>query len=595
MNRQLIMKWILPCFIVIANLGLFSCSDEHFSIEPEVENRQTIWQQMKMNGQLSEFSDILSKVYFSKSEETATKQTYADLLSHEQTFTIWAPQNGSFNYQTWKSLLEDGTRASAYKVENELIRNCMARYAHVLNGTDSIQLTLFNSKTAMLNAKTKTMGGKYITTPNIGASNGVIHVTEGNLDFLPNIYEYIETADDLDSLHRFFKGFEEIVFDEGQSTQGPTIDGNITWVDSISHLSNNYFYGQYLNAYLNREDSLYAMILPKNQAWEKAYKDISRYFVYMNEYEQRITAIADDGSESNETKNIVYTDAEVDSIQNFYTKYFLTRGLAFNVNQQFGHKIEDFSVPGRCDSLQATSGLVFKDPYSAELFDHQQPIHLSNGWVYPVDNFNYRPEDTWLIEKIVEAEGRGSIETYNRCTPTTRTLNMHYYYDYVDEEGNSQRIDTLIDETTISMTPTSNNANTSITLRIPNTMSCKYDIYAVMAYNTEARRPYQFRATLNYHSNRKSVTRQNLMAIDGVNGEGRNFVTKAPHIDEKGQFHFNDSVLLAQDFDLPVCYMGMEDAYVTLEIASYIPSSQRTEFASNILLDKIVLVPKRKE
>ena len=82
--------------------------------------------------------------------------------------------------------------------------------------------------------------------------------------------------------------------------------------------------------------------------------------------------------------------------------------------------------------------------------------------------------------------------------------------------------------------------------------------------------------------------------FEGVNGSGRNFVSKEPHVDEKGQFHFNDSVLVAQDFEFPVSYVGIDDAYVTLEIQSYMTSSQRTTFTNELLIDKIVLVPKEK-
>lgn len=568
-----------------------SCQDDHFDINGDVSGRGTLWENIQSTDNLSEFADLLNRVYYSKAEGNNTPQTYADLFSHDQTFTVWAPQNGTFDYDGWNKLLNDGTSASAYKVENQLIRNCMARYSHLLSGSDSTQIPLFNDKTAWLNNGEATIQGVAIKTTNIGASNGVLHVTEGAIPYLQNLYEYINQAEGVDSLRDFLSSFEEQEFDEELSTQGPTIDGNITWVDSVTHVSNRYL-DYYMNAQLNDEDSTYAVVIPSNTAWQKAYAQIRPYFNYMPEYVQSVNASSSLNTDSTVSQTTTFTEEELDSITNLGVHNVIAGTLAYSMSQQFGHTVSEITTPGACDSIISTTGYVIHNPYSAEIFDGATPTELSNGYAFLVDNYNFRPEDIWLVKKEREAEFY--YEFYDYCTPSTKKINYTYSYQSDSTDDNSWR-DTTITETVLQLSPERSTANCAVSIQLPRTYSCKYDIYAVMAYNVEAARPYQFRAYINYHNNRRTTTRQQLSPIEGVNGTEHYFRTKAPHVDENGIFHFNDSVLLASDFELPVCYVGLDDAYPTLEISSHITSSLRTTYTNELLIDKIVLIPKLRD
>lgn len=591
--NKIYQRWLGGGALLLAGglLALVSCTDDHFTIDSEVASRTTIWENISSNDELSEYADILSRVYFSSSKGTTTSQTYADLLNGDQTFTVWAPANGTFDYEAWDELLGYGLVDSTYRVEVELIRNQMTRFAHVLSGSDSTLLDLFNAKTAMFNCATATLDGVPITTSNIASTNGVLHITDGTVEYLPNIYEYLGyNGLGIDSLSSFILGFETTEFDEDASTQGPTVDGNITWVDSITYLSNSYLQGYYLNASLDSEDSTYVMIMPTNAAWSTAYSQIAPYYNYMAEYIQTITSTSSDGTETSETVTTTYTDEELDSITHFRICDVICRNLVFNTTEQTGLTWSQYSVEGACDSLVSTYGQSFYDPYSARLFAGAEPVELSNGYAYIVDAFNYRAEDAWVYELEYEAE-RNYI-TYGSCTPSSEKISYDYTYipdsNYMDVTK-----DTTITETVLRLSPTRSTANSEVTLRLANTLAGTYDIYALMAYNVDADRPYQLRFYINYHEGTTSkTTRTRLSPIEGVNGSGNNFVSKAPHVDENGQFHFNDSILIAEDFELPVCYYGLDDAYVTLEIQSYMTSSQRTTYTNEVLIDKVVMVPK---
>lgn len=565
-------------------LAAAACQDDHFDIHPDVAARGTVWEQIQSDPELTEFADLLQSVCYSKSESNTTAQTYADFLNHDQTFTVWAPVNGTFGYGSWKALASDGTRADIYKVETQLIRNCLSRYSRLIAGGDSVSVAMFNDKNVWLDCAGSSIQGIDVTASNIEASNGVLHKTNGPIPYLPNLYEFLKQTEGIDSLRTFVTSYEEDVFDENQSTQGPTIDGNITWVDSVSQLTNSYLLND-LNARLNSEDSTYVMIMPTDNAWAKAYQSIKPYYKYMSEYVQSITTTGSTGNDSTARVTTLFSAQELDSITHFRIDNSIARVLAFNMSDQEGHSVSEMTTPGACDSVLTTSGFPIYDPQSAQLFDGQSPQTASNGYAFIVDNYNYRPEDTWLLPTNYEAEY--AYENYDRCTPVITRINRSYTY-LADSNDLSSWRDTTITETVLKLTPERSTANCEVTLQIPNTYSCKYNIYAVMAYNQEADRTYQFRAYINYHNNSRFSSRVQLAPPDG---SGRYFHSRAPHVDQEGNFQFNDSVLLASEFELPVCYYGLQNAHVTIELSSYITSSQRSLYTNELLIDKIVMVP----
>ena len=70
------------------------------------------------------------------------------------------------------------------------------------------------------------------------------------------------------------------------------------------------------------------------------------------------------------------------------------------------------------------------------------------------------------------------------------------------------------------------------------------------------------------------------------------FSNKSPYVDENGEFRLVDSVLVAKDFEFPVCYRGLTDAYATLTIKGYFKSTEKNKYSREIHIDKIVLKAK---
>ena len=103
MNRNSIYKWLggsLAAATIAA--GFSACSDDHFDISSNAEGKLTIWENIQSQPELSEYKDILEHVYYSQTEDKTTPQTYADIFNGTATYTVWAPVNGSFNYNYYK-------------------------------------------------------------------------------------------------------------------------------------------------------------------------------------------------------------------------------------------------------------------------------------------------------------------------------------------------------------------------------------------------------------------------------------------------------------------------------------------------------------
>lgn len=568
-------KYINYTLAVTLGLSILSCSDDHFDINPDVAGRQTLWENINSNPELTQFAEILDKVCYSKSEGSTTSLKYSDMLNHNQTFTIWAPKNGTFDYNKYIQLVE----SNPYTVEKELIQNHLVRYSHVMNGSKVEQLDLFNSKTAVFDPVNATMGGSNIITPNIGCSNGVLHVLGSAISYMPNLYEFIGSQPQLDSLNSFLKSYEKYSFDEYNSTQGPTVNGNITWVDSVTHLSNEYF--SMLEAEITHEDSTFAMVMPTNTAWENALKKTKDYFKYMPTYSQKITSVDDEGNSSESTVMRTFSTEELDSMSALYSNNAICQNLVFNANYQaLPFNIDN---PADCDSLESTAGRVFEKPQVEDIFADAKPIEVSNGYAYVVDTFAYRASDTWAADKNFEAEQPSNIENSTRCNLMNSTLSF--------VEG-----DSIVKFTITRGIQTAPTMNPDITFKLQNVMSCKYDIYVVMAYNSNANMPTKFKASITFHDGKRSTqTTSNLKSIAGDTihtGPSNTFVNReCPYTDEEGNIQYTDSILIAKDFSFPVSYYGL-DFYPTIKLASNISSKETSSYTREMWIDKIVLVAK---
>ena len=543
------------------------------------------------------------------------------MLSGNATYTIWAPTNGSFNYEYYKGLLNTGERDSIYKVEKELIRNSMTRYSMVINSTDSVKVQLFNDKSAWLNYDKKTIKGMLMTHPNIASTNGVLHITEGPLPYQPNLYEFLKSRPDLDSISSFIKSFEKKQFDEFASTQGPTVNGEITWVDSVTYITNDYT-RYYMGAFLEREDSNYVMIIPNNDAWKNTLDKTKNYFKYKLSYKQDVNTQTEQGKDTTitgaETK---FTQIEIDSMTNFAAKDAICRYLSFNANWQYEQipitSIADIrNADARIDSLRPTAGRKFKktgtlswvdsrnevlavDNY-ADLFGNADPIEVSNGYAYIVDNFAF-PSTYYAPDKDLVA--RGYFESADKnCNPSALAWSKKVSLDKVDEETGEviAHRDSTYKYDYLVMSNTSATAHPGAYFKLDNVLSCKYDIYVVIGYNTDYDLQNKFRAYISYDTDAKREKDEALKNPneDAVDAEGKSiyntndFVNRKPVANDDLTMNYTDTILIARDFEFPVAYWGLDKAYPTIQLKSNFTSKQKAYYSREIWVNAIIMKAK---
>jgi len=611
-------KWLTGSLMTVAlATAVTSCQDDHFNINEDVKGTQTLWENIKTTPILSDYAEILQNIKYSQTEQKATGETYADVFNSEQTFTVWAPVNGSFDKNYYMNLLKSGIRDSIYKVEKELIRNNMTRYSHIINGRDSVKLALYNNKSAWLNYSKNTFMGIPMRQTNIAASNGVLHVIDTPASYQYNMYEFLSSrAGQLDSISAFIKKFEKNEFDKYSSIAGPTVNGEVTWVDSITYISNDYI-DNILNAHLTREDSNYVMIVPTNNAWNSKLENLKKYYHFKSLYKQDVNTQTESGKDTLIEGAITeFTDLELDSLNNYYSKKALTDKLIFNANWQYEQipitSIGDIrAADARGDSLLLTTRVKLKksgtlnetnktltkeiDNFAA-MFGNKEPVETSNGYAYIIDDYQFP-----VIDPKVDMSAFSAYESHdNQCSdingPTTITIENPQFI--IGED--TVTIDSVFKQTYVVMANKSASTNPGAFFSLKDALSCKYDIYVVIGYNYKYERPNKFRAYISYDTEEKRIANEILKnpSDDAVDAKGdalkgtNFFVNRGPHFDEKGQITFNDTILLAKDFNIPVCYQGLHNAYPVLQIKSNFTSKENQYYCREIWVNAIILKPK---
>lgn len=374
-------------------LGLQGCSDWDDHYDANGDNiagaNATLWEQINSRPDLSNFATLLKKV------------GYDEVLNTNQSYTVWAPSNESYDFDTYNAMGDSLLKA-------EFLNNHIARGYHRASGETSERVHFLNKKVlAFAGDGDYTLGGLAIDSTNIISKNGVMHLLDGVMEFRPNFYEFFnrEHKDGFASTNvgDLFKSNMKREMDKDKSVEGPMKDGEITYLDTVYVETNKWF--DYLNAKLTNEDSTYTMIIPSDVAWEKAYKHIEPYFNYP-------TSIQPFTLENDEkTGKLTYTIAgrqeiAADSLKRTYTQLGILDPLVYS--NTVNPALQDGKLPTQAtDSIWSTirnyqyNTLNFKDPNSTlvwdarDLFTGTKKETLSNGVAYLTgDSLNLK---TWTL------------------------------------------------------------------------------------------------------------------------------------------------------------------------------------------------------
>ncbi len=533
MNKIIYHSIIGMLFTAAMAVALYSCSDswdDHYD-QNGTNGNESIYQLIKDNPKLSDFMRVLEATHVYNNNKP-TKVTFAQLVAADQALTVWAPLNGSFNAD---SLLEVcKTQKGDSVVAKHFVMNHIAHNLYNMNAQTNENVRMLNDKFLRLTPKALYNANVVENDFNIPAVNGLLHVVTNDADYTYNIYEGMTTMQEYEHIGKFLKKYEKQELDEERSIQADVVDGRKVYSDSVMITENNLFR---VFDKIMEEDSLYGMLVPDRETWNRVYDEAKQYFNF--------GAIE-----------------KADSVSEYWTNVVLIRDLIFNRNTQ---RSENDSIFTTSYTNREWPYHVFYNPFQAGgYFDHANitdSLLCSNGYLYNIKEWPFTPQQIYFHPIVVQGEREANMTAYKDCT-------LNYRQAFGDSISANGYLDIV---------PRASTSNWTTTFEIKNTLSGTYNIYAVIqpktVYLANSRdfKPNKFKAILNY------------MDVDGE--------MKSVNFDDEvsNNPYRTDSVLIGQ-FTFPTCNYQQQETTVSLQLKCSITNRQ-TNFSREMFLDCIYLKP----
>lgn len=297
------------------------------------------WEKHYNAGDLT-LADMTLTEYIRQEPELSTfyqlmeRSGYDKILNSPITYTVWAPINEALS--EFDPATTDSARAK------EIVENHISRFSYTTSGLTSVKIFLLSKKLTVFQSENDhfLFGGNALVDQNIATKNGILHTLNGYAAYNPNLWEYLDRIDDIDSVRDYF--YRQIVTDD---------------FGEVTNLLYKY-------ARLDNEDSTYTVLLPTNKAWNDALDRIQKYFRF-----------------SNNTNNAQLT----------YSQSWIVRNLFFS-------KVKD---PYQYDRIVSTNKDTFD---VANLFMGATKFEASNGALFKTDTLRVAARESWLKPIVCEAE-----------------------------------------------------------------------------------------------------------------------------------------------------------------------------------------------
>ena len=558
----------MACSALVAAATLTACSDwdDHFDANSSVLDSQhsTLWQQIEKAENLKEFASLLKKT------------GYDEKLSASQTYTVWAPVDGSFDFDVLSNY-------SDARVLREFVENHIARNNYPVSGQIDQRIYMLNEKKMQFNgASDYTIQGVKLINPNMSScSNGTLHAIDGKVPFLSSIYESLSTLDyPIDSLSAYILSYDEKKIDESKSKKGPVINGEQTYLDTVYYEHNELF--SYYDAFINREDSSYTMVAPTNTAWNKAMTTINSYFNYLPQFE-----FYEKPAEKVVQKVTLQNAAAMrDSI----SKIALFTGLVYNNNVYDNKKLKDLQTGEtlHADSLMTTISTKTYSEDAANMFAHATRVDKSNGAIWVTGDSLY--DRTWTLWN---PEIRIEAEYSNYWAGTTQVSNDQPEAKAVNKP-NDEVLGKISNDCYLEIAPKSMAVNPEMYFYLPNVRSTEYSVYVVFVP-----------ANINSKNYSGTLKKNHMDVVIGFADEkGKNtevtFKDIEPEVDSlqnvEGKTAKIDTTYIG-DITFPTSYVGLFNSS-SLKCAPYmrlrsrVSSKQSSIYDRTMRVDCIILRPK---
>ena len=422
---QKVMGGILGAAVL---LGVPACSDDHYDIKAGSESAgNTIWQNIEANPELDSLAMILKQVrVYTKMDDKKRTLTYAELLNQPQSFTFFAPVNGTYNAKSYldqidqaKVLRANGFTQQADTIEYNLgvqfAQNHLARFNFESNKNDQ-EIRLYNGKLVMYNLSKNSFNGVEFDKElaNIPSSNGMLHCIDGESPFAYNVYEYMGYNSNLSNIYGILNdpSINKRTFSESASTAGGmNSEGNMVYIDSVYTYNNELLNS--CGAQIQNEDSMYVAVIPTNEAWAQAKEKLDKLFHYADVYKFNYSG----GNIPSQAFANRYDTPNPDSLMNYNVERSLITNMYFTPSiwaQKYTRdQVDEIASHAlKADSLITTTGKVFYNPNKGKnnpLFGDGKYVKASNGVVFPVTSYSIDPSYTFMQSDIINMTNTGAV------------------------------------------------------------------------------------------------------------------------------------------------------------------------------------------
>ncbi len=526
-------------------------------------SNKTLWENISERENLSDFARLLSKGGYDKE------------LSKSRFYTVWAPENGTFNFDEFNQM------DSATLVQR-FIKSNVADYNFVLSSSVDERVHVLNEKSFTLqNLEGCTFGGNDIVTSNIPSLNGTLHITDGAVQYMPNIYEYIfDNADTDSSIAQYLKKYEDVYLDEKNSVVGP-IDslGQQTYSDSVMVMRNVIM--EQMRAKLDNEDSLYTMIVPTDDAYTKAYDKIKSYFNYAD-----VTTYYNINSSAGtrQTKSVENGDYDAAYLSDSLARWCMAASLVLSHTNSYNFWLDevgraDEHNPLLRDTLVTTTGVYLSNGEQIMARTIGDPEQVSNGYVRRVDSLALFPWDVWCSE-IYPNIFSTTMRPYSQNTSgiNTMTVAPNNFNPAVGDYISSY----------IDVIPRGNN-NPKVHFYLPNICSTRYNIYIVFVPEcitgsvTTEPQLLKFNVGVNYTESADG----DIGTLSNPSVEFEDLVTDSAHLNKIDTFFVGE-------VNFPYAYVNIDEngeCMPSLYVEVSRTYSERPKYTNRMRIARLILRP----
>lgn len=478
MTRNNIMKGrVLGAFAVA--LSIAACSDnwdEHYNVGTPFEGN--LWEAVSSNPDLKNFARVVEACGYDSS------------LISSQMFTVFAPTDDNFTEEDANRLIADYNEQKAGNKKDddnttikEFIQNHIALYNYSVSSLSKDSIIMMNGKYMPLSSNT--FGGSEMSLCKT-VGNGVLYTLGNRVGYSPNVFEYLEKDNDIDSVAGFLYSFNKYEFQPSLSVPGDIIDGKTHYLDSVTTLENRIF--TELRAKLSSEDSTYWMLVPTDDVWNALVPEYEKYFQYDKSVGKR------------------------DSLQYANARMALLCGTAFSRTRN-----TDLSVR---DSAMSTNAVMYElrqyyyGSSSDKYYQYDKPFEpggiftdveehkCSNGIIYKAANWKIDKTQTFFQTIRAEGENNERLDSVDQAS-TNAPLDIY-------QVSSQNKFYNRLSGNSYSEISSARGAATNIkaVFNIPSVLSnIGYDIYIVTApaiagdtlASDEERLPTKFRVRMAYN------------------------------------------------------------------------------------------------